>query len=680
MVIYKKYLQMQRYLNGEPFVPEVFKKGGLANDYFYESEQDCINGLSKKWVFDQYICSIRDKYEQFKKQYSEDDGKTWHDVEPKVTKLGKLVEKRSDDCPTIKWEDTSVGDYMLKDKYANGTVFVKKDDFDNAVAKEEYEIMGIVAVPPSHNRYGKENVGSIWVDMTYQFYYNLSLKSKPKPITFYDNDSGNFYEEAPEDFLYCDQLIYKGFTSIYRRPGGTNSNFGFRTKSDDCTDPSNYTMLVPFDENMKPNRDYPYEMNGMEKTSYNGYLRRGYKYDSNALMYVPTLGELVYPSLFEPYFDYFLKQAKYTNLLTSELILPNGVGHVEWTFSWHIGPCHSLSTGVTSDPDPDLTIDDNVQVPWFVQYDGTNFIDSISVENEWRYEGETICQVDDLYQVLVEYIFDSNTLKWSATGNTKIGDLVEASSTACMGYDVALMDKSTNKVVIVDKDELKNGQYTSDNYEPLGVVVNSFENNVYGDGSCGIAGLVTLNMFGSPYYVESWNGDANYGSNWYTDPGDLTSTVDGRLNTNKLIDNSLNNNVTSWKTMTGSMASFGTKRYHYPAAFCAWRCTYGGTHEGDWYLSAIDEIAKVFNNRKLFNNTLKAIGTVFGETSFITDFNNNSGINFPDYLGSVTKREGNNLLTYYKVSDGTEVDKLTGDTTYQWIPFMRVMPDGTVVR
>lgn len=79
-------------------VPYEYEKGDLYESY----SQDCGVITQYRWVVmsgaSDYICSGTTKYKEEKQQVSYDNGQTWADTSPLVTRTGQVMEYLSEDC------------------------------------------------------------------------------------------------------------------------------------------------------------------------------------------------------------------------------------------------------------------------------------------------------------------------------------------------------------------------------------------------------------------------------------------------------------------------------------------------------------------------------------------------------------------------------------------------------
>ena len=69
--------------------------------------------------------------------------------------------------------------------------------------------------------------------------------------------------------------------------------------------------------------------------------------------------------------------------------------------------------------------------------------------------------------------------------------VTEIPSSEAVAGDICLYSKKENRLLIVSADDID--KCPADKYSPVGVVVVPGSHNVYGDGSCGVMSIKTMN-------------------------------------------------------------------------------------------------------------------------------------------------------------------------------------------
>ena len=87
--------------------------------------------------------------------------------------------------------------------------------------------------------------------------------------------------------------------------------------------------------------------------------------------------------------------------------------------------------------------------------------------------------------------------------------------------------------------------------------------------------------------------------------GNMAEQMDGRVNTNVILDID-NNNSTDWQTASTITNTGRTETIH-PAAQCCWRYHTVGTNQGDWYLPAAGELGYLASRWDIINTSIQKV-------------------------------------------------------------------------
>lgn len=255
-------------------------------------------------------------------------------------------------------------------------------------------------------------------------------------------------------------------------------------------------------------------------------------------------------------------------------------------------------------------------------------------------------------------------IKWSRLENPFI------TSMDAKAGDICLYDINNSKLVLTTQDKLVKLDVNS--YEPVGVVVVPGSHNVYGDGSCGIMSIKTMDysnpengaaavsgttamywgtqtdtsLFGYTKIVvyasdgslttnnfcylskdgsynystlhapDPYNADGSRNPDYYTTSGttnanyNALSDFKGKSNSNVILTKRGTKDYSTW-TLTNTASN-------YPAATCCDMFYTSGTSQKDWYLPACGELSYVMAKWSDVQSTLSFIKTVYGENTAAT--------------------------------------------------------------
>lgn len=669
MPLYNRYQLVQKYLYGEPFEPKTTKKSEEYTEHEYASESDCIKNIIRQWVDDGFVCSLGLKYQKLKEQISTDFGKHWEDSGS--TKIGEIMERQSEDCPTLKWGDTNIGDYLLKDKVTNAFVCATMEEIDNGspLGLEQFTIIGQVTVPPSHGRYGNDKVGSIaYKGVKGCILDNLDIGNNIDSIRCYNANAGFSLKTVSEDdVFYVEIPVYNPERTQYGYEYEFDPDYKIYNNDDgmspSCGVASYNCLILPYNSDGSINEDFDYPMDGMElSVAANAVINDGIT--GAYTLYVPSFGEMAY---------FFPNYTRLTYIRESKLPVNFGnfimtINQCGWNPNWFLifdTHCHQIEGTPTCS-----NIGDSEQnIIYFVQFDGEKFIKPNGVKR-WVESDDTMCDGTTKCKTEYEEIFNEGV--WSRTGQTRPGEVIETESIDC-GFSyprVALKNLSTGKIEFVDADELGSGQYTTDNYEKFGIEIDTLS---YSDGTKAVLRLGTidctsvfsncngLTVIGS-MYIKADTGIAN------TSVETALTLINGFENTQLVLADGTVDWLNETWTCSEPTSSNGYNRHKYYPFWTAYK--------NDAYIPSVGEINAIFTKGlKYFKTTMEKLGNTFGSNGFLDNFCTLNGSNVLNTVGT------SSISDLPLVCDWSDSSFIEGDyqTMYNWIMFSRVNDDGTIL-
>lgn len=671
MPLYRRYQLLQKYIYELPFNPKTTKKSEEYTEYEYASESDCIKNIIRQWVDDGFVCSLGLKYQKLKEQISTDFGKHWEDSGS--TKIGEILERQSEDCPTLKWGDTNIGDYLLKDKVTNAFVCATMEEIDDGspLGLEQFTIIGQVTVPPSHGRYGNDKVGSIaYKGVKGCLLDSLDIGNSINSIRCYDaeagfrlktvNDDDVFYVEIPvynpDRTQYGYEYEFDPDYKIYSNDDGLNPSLSCGVATYNC-------LILPYNSDGSINEDFDYPMDGMElSVAANAVIHD--VITGSYTLYVPSFGEMAY---FFPNYTRltYIRESKLPVNFENFIMTINQCG---WNPNWFLifdTNCHHIFGTPPCIDAGDL----EQNIIYFVQFDGEKFITPDGVKR-WVESDDTMCDGTNKCKTEYEEVFNNGV--WSRTGQTRPGEVIETESIDC-GFSyprVALKNLSTGKIEFVDPNELGSGQYTTDNYEKFGIEIDTLS---YSDGTKAVLRLGTIDCAS---VLDNCNGSTYIGSMYIkTDTGIANTTVDTALTLNNGFENTelvLADGNFDWLNETWTCSepssSNGYDRHKYYPFWTAYK--------NDAYIPSVGEINAIFTKGlKYFQTSMDKLGNTFGSNDFLKYFCTLNGSNVLNVVG--TSSIGNLPL----VCDWSESSFIESkyQTMNNWIMFSRVNDDGTIL-
>lgn len=671
MPLYRRYQLLQKYIYELPFNPKTTKKSEEYTEYEYASESDCIKNIIRQWVDDGFVCSLGLKYQKLKEQISTDFGKHWEDSGS--TKIGEILERQSEDCPTLKWGDTNIGDYLLKDKVTDAFVCATMEEIDDGspLGLEQFTIIGQVTVPPSHGRYGNDKVGSIaYKGVKGCLLDSLDISNSINSIRCYDaeagfrlktvNDDDVFYVEIPvynpDRTQYGYEYEFDPDYKIYTNDDGLNPSLSCGVATYNC-------LILPYNSDGSINEDFDYPMDGMElSVAANAVIHDGIT--GSYTLYVPSFGEMAY---------FFPNYTRLTYIRESKLPVNFGnfimtINQCGWNPNWFLifdTNCHHIFGTPPCIDAGDL----EQNIIYFVQFDGEKFITPDGVKR-WVESDDTMCDGTTKCKTEYEEVFNDGV--WSRTGQTRPGEVIETESIDC-GFSyprVALKNLSTGKIEFVDPDELGSGQYTTDNYEKFGIEIDTLS---YSDGTKAVLRFGTIDCTS---VFDNCNGSTYIGSMYIkTDTGIANTSVDTALtlingfeNTELVLADGNFDWLNETWTCSEPSSSNGYDRHKYYPFWTAYK--------NDAYIPSVGEINAIFTKGlKYFQTSMEKLGDTFGSNDFLKYFCTLNGSNVLNVVG--TSSIGNLPL----VCDWSESSFI--ESNYQnrnnWIMFSRVNVDGTIL-
>lgn len=672
MPLYRRYQLVQKYLYEEPFEPKTTKKSEEYTEYEYANESDCIKNIIRQWVDDGFQCSLGLKYQKLKEQISTDFGKTWEDSGS--TRIGDILERQSEDCQTLKWGDTKIGDYLLKDKVTNAFVCATMEEIDNGspLGLEQFTIIGQVTVPPSHGRYGNDKVGSIAYKGVKGCILddNLNIENEIYSISCYDAENGFTLKTLNNDeVLYTEIPVYDPDRSKYGYEYKFDTDYKIYNHDDgttslpSCGDTRYKCLILPYNKDGSINEDFDYPMNGMEMSVaanvvINDPITGGYT------LYVPSFGEMAY---------YLPNYTKLTYIRESKLPVDfenfiMTINQCGWNPNWFLifdTHCHFIF----GEPSCSNSNDSVQNVIYFVRFDGEKFIIPNGIKR-WVESDDTMC--DGTTKCKTEYEEVLNDGVWSRTGQTRPGEVIETESIDC-GFTyprVALKNLSTGKIEFVDPNELGTGQYTTDNYEKFGIEIDTLS---YSDGTKAVLRLGTIdctsvfnNCNGSTYigsmYIKTDTGIAN------TPVNTALTLINGFENTQLVLaDGNFDWFNETWTCNQPSSSNQYNRHKYFP---------FWTAYKNDAYIPSVGEINAIFTKGlKYIQISMEKLGETFGSNGFLDNFCTLNGSNVLNTVG--TSSIGDLPL----VCDWSDSSFINGDynTGCNWIMFSRVKDDGTIL-
>lgn len=670
MPLYRRYQLLQKYIYELPFNPKTTKKSEEYTEYEYASESDCIRNIIRQWVDDGFVCSLGLKYQKLKEQISTDFGKHWEDSGS--TKIGEIIERQSKDCPTLKWEDTNIGDYLLKDKVTNAFVCATMDEMEGSpLGLEQFTFIGQVTVPPSHGRYGNDKVGSIaYKGVKGCILDNLDIGNNINSIRCYDANAGFRIKTVNEDdVFYVEIPVYNPKKTQYIYEYALDPDYKIYTNENainpqpSCGEPTYNCLILPYNSDGTINEDFDYPMDGMElSVAANAVINDGIT--GAYTLYVPSFGEMAY---FLPNYTRltYIRESKLPVNFENFIMTINQCG---WNPNWFLifdTHCHHIFGTPPCIDSGDL----EQNIIYFVKFDGEKFITPNGVKR-WVESEDTMCDGTTKCKTEYEEIFNEGV--WSRTGQTRPGEVIETESIDC-GFRyprVALKNLSTGKIEFVDTDELGSGQYTTDNYEKFGIEIDTLS---YSDGTKAVLRFGTISCTS---VFNNCNGITVIGSMYIkADTGIANTSVNTALTLTNGFENTelvLADGTVDWLNETWTCSeptsSNGYNRHKYYPFWTAYK--------NDAYIPSVGEINAIFTKGlKYFRTSMEKLGNTFGSNGFLDNFCTLNGSNVLNRVGT------SSIGDYPLVCDWSESSFIEGDydTGCNWIMFSRVKDDGTIL-
>lgn len=670
MPLYRRYQLLQKYIYELPFTPKTTKKSEEYTEHEYASESDCIKNIIRQWVDDGFVCSLGLKYQKLKEQISTDFGKHWEDSGS--TKIGEIIERQSKDCPTLKWEDTKIGDYLLKDKVTNAFVCASMEEMEGStLGIDQFQIIGQVTVPPSHGRYGNDKVGSIaYKGVKGCILDNLDIGNNINSIRCYDANAGFRIKTVNEDdVFYVEIPVYNPKKTQYIYEYEFDPDYKIYTNESainpapSCGEPTYNCLILPYKSDGSINEDFDYPMDGMElSVAANAVINDGIT--GAYTLYVPSFGEMAY---YLPNYTRltYIRESKLPENFENFIMTINQCG---WNPNWFLifdTHCHHIFGTPPCIDSGDL----EQNIIYFVQFDGEKFIRPNGVKR-WVESDDTMCDGTTKCKTEYEEVFNDGV--WSRTGQTRPGEVIETESIDC-GFSyprVALKNLSTGKIEFVDADELGSGQYTTDNYEKFGIEIDTL---TYSDGTKAVLRLGTIDCTS---VFSNCNGLTVIGSMYIkTDTGIANTSVNTALTLTNGFENTqlvLADGTVDWlnETWTCSKPTSGNgynRHKYYP---------FWTAYKNDAYIPSVGEINAIFTKGlKYFRTTMEKLGNTFGSNGFLDNFCTLNGSNVLNMVGT------SSIGDYPLVCDWSDSSFINGDydTGCNWIMFSRVKDDGTIL-
>ena len=652
-----------------PFEPKTTKKSEEYTEYEYASESDCIKNIIRQWVDDGFECGLGLKYQKLKEQISTDFGKHWEDSGN--WRIGEIIERQSKDCPTLKWEDTKIGDYLLKDKVTNAFVCASMEEMEGStLGIDQFQIIGQVTVPPSHGRYGNDKVGSIaYKGVKGCILDNIDIGNNIDSLKCYNANAGFALSTVHDDDIeYLEIPVYNPKKTQYIYEYALDPDYKIYNNENpvnpvpSCGEPRYKCLILPYNSDGSINEDFDYPMDGIElSVEANAVINDGIT--GEYTLYVPSFGEMAY---FFPNYTRltYIRNSKLPENFGNFIMTINQYGwNPKWFFVFDTH-CHFIF-GTPSCDSTYLT----QNVIYFVQFDGEKFITPNGVKR-WVESDDTMCDGTTKCKTEYEEVFNEGV--WSRTGQTRPGEVIETESIDC-GFSyprVALKNLSTGKIEFVDADELGSGQYTTDNYEKFGIEIDTL---TYSDGTKAVLRLGTIDCTS---VFSNCNGLTVIGSMYIkADTGIANTSVETALTLTNGFENTqlvLADGTVDWLnetwTCSKSTSSNGYNRHKYYPFWTAYK--------NDAYIPSVGEINAIFTKGlKYFRTSMEKLGNTFGSNGFLDNFCELNGSNVLNTVG--TSSIGDLPL----VCDWSDSSFINGDydTGYNWIMFSRVKDDGTIL-
>lgn len=669
MRLYRRYQLLQKYVYELPFEPKTTKKSEEYTEYEYASESDCIKNIIRQWVDDGFECGLGLKYQKLKEQISTDFGKHWEDSGN--WRIGEIIERQSKDCPTLKWEDTKIGDYLLKDKVTNAFVCASMEEMEGStLGIDQFQIIGQVTVPPSHGRYGNDKVGSIaYKGVKGCILDNIDIGNNIDSLKCYNANAGFALSTVHDDDIeYLEIPVYNPKKTQYIYEYALDPDYKIYNNENpvnpvpSCGEPRYKCLILPYNSDGSINEDFDYPMDGIElSVEANAVINDGIT--GEYTLYVPSFGEMAY---FFPNYTRltYIRNSKLPENFGNFIMTINQYGwNPKWFFVFDTH-CHFIF-GTPSCDSTYLT----QNVIYFVQFDGEKFITPNGVKR-WVESDDTMCDGTTKCKTEYEEVFNEGV--WSRTGQTRPGEVIETESIDC-GFSyprVALKNLSTGKIEFVDADELGSGQYTTDNYEKFGIEIDTL---TYSDGTKAVLRLGTIDCTS---VFSNCNGLTVIGSMYIkADTGIANTSVETALTLTNGFENTqlvLADGTVDWLnetwTCSKSTSSNGYNRHKYYPFWTAYK--------NDAYIPSVGEINAIFTKGlKYFKTSMEKLGNTFGSNGFLDNFCELNGSNVLNTVG--TSSIGDLPL----VCDWSDSSFINGDydTGYNWIMFSRVKDDGTIL-
>lgn len=669
MPLYRRYQLLQKYIYELPFNPKTTKKSEEYTEHEYASESDCIKNIIRQWVDDGFECGLGLKYQKLKEQISTDFGKHWEDSGN--WRIGEIIERQSKDCPTLKWEDTKIGDYLLKDKVTNAFVCASMEEMEGStLGIDQFQIIGQVTVPPSHGRYGNDKVGSIaYKGVKGCILDNIDIGNNIDSLKCYNANAGFALSTVHDDDIeYLEIPVYNPKKTQYIYEYALDPDYKIYNNENpvnpvpSCGEPRYKCLILPYNSDGSINEDFDYPMDGIElSVEANAVINDGIT--GEYTLYVPSFGEMAY---FFPNYTRltYIRNSKLPENFGNFIMTINQYGwNPKWFFVFDTH-CHFIF-GTPSCDSTYLT----QNVIYFVQFDGEKFITPNGVKR-WVESDDTMCDGTTKCKTEYEEVFNEGV--WSRTGQTRPGEVIETESIDC-GFSyprVALKNLSTGKIEFVDADELGSGQYTTDNYEKFGIEIDTL---TYSDGTKAVLRLGTIDCTS---VFSNCNGLTVIGSMYIkADTGIANTSVETALTLTNGFENTqlvLADGTVDWLnetwTCSKSTSSNGYNRHKYYPFWTAYK--------NDAYIPSVGEINAIFTKGlKYFRTSMEKLGNTFGSNGFLTNFCELNGSNVLNMVGT------SSIGDYPLVCDWSDSSFINGDydTGYNWIMFSRVKDDGTIL-
>lgn len=158
--------------------------------------------------------------------------------------------------------------------------------------------------------------------------------------------------------------------------------------------------------------------------------------------------------------------------------------------------------------------------------------------------------------------------------------------------------------------------FPSDSFDGNRFLPNPFTNGE----SYGITFSSSTNYLPSPYIQNMTKNPIFYTENPTIDNSSCLIDMNGKEETEKILNQIEKNGNTDWKTYE-SIENEGHSNILAPAAQCCYMYSTFGTNQGDWYLPTIGELVYLLSRRGAINNTMEKINNIQGNnTCYVLDY------------------------------------------------------------